>query len=235
MIQCITFDLDDTLWDVRPALQKAEQAQNAWLDEHYPAARAGLSEEAILALKKAVLAEQPALRHQISLFRKRFLARLLIDAGIPEAEASGAAEVAFSAFIARRNEVEVFPHSDAVLDTLGQHYILGALTNGNADVFKTPLGRHFRFSLQAEQVGAAKPEPALFDRARELTSLAPHQVLHVGDSHDHDVLGAHRAGISCIWLSTAGEESEFAAAVIGCLSELPNAVLALQAKRYGVP
>ncbi|MDA0630486.1 MAG: HAD family hydrolase, partial [Proteobacteria bacterium] len=41
MIQCITFDLDDTLWDVRPALQKAEQAQNAWLDEHYPAARAG--------------------------------------------------------------------------------------------------------------------------------------------------------------------------------------------------
>ena len=94
MIQCITFDLDDTLWDVRPALQKAEQAQNAWLDEHYPAARAGLSEEAILALKKAVLAEQPALRHQISLFRKRFLARLLIDAGIPEAEASGAAEEA---------------------------------------------------------------------------------------------------------------------------------------------
>jgi len=31
------------------------------------------------------------------------------------------------------------------------------------------------------------------------------------------------------------EASAFAAAVIGCLSELPDAVLALQAKRYGVP
>ena len=36
MIEVITFDLDDTLWDVRPALIKAEAAQNFWLDTHYP-------------------------------------------------------------------------------------------------------------------------------------------------------------------------------------------------------
>ena len=34
MINLITFDLDDTLWDVRPALIKAEQAQNVWLQQH---------------------------------------------------------------------------------------------------------------------------------------------------------------------------------------------------------
>ena len=45
MIEVITFDLDDTLWDVRPALIKAEAAQNLWLETHYPKALGRLSAE----------------------------------------------------------------------------------------------------------------------------------------------------------------------------------------------
>ena len=33
-IEVITFDLDNTLWDVEPALIKAEDAQREWLLEH---------------------------------------------------------------------------------------------------------------------------------------------------------------------------------------------------------
>ena len=37
-ISVITFDLDNTLWDVEPALIKAEQAQQDWLLQHRPGA-----------------------------------------------------------------------------------------------------------------------------------------------------------------------------------------------------
>ncbi len=230
MIRCITFDLDDTLWDVRPALILAEQAQNAWLNAHYPQALAGRSDGDILFLKKTVLRDDPDLGHNISLFRQRFIQRLLTDVGVGASEAERASEGAFAAFIDRRNDVELFPFTDSVLTTLGKSYRLGALTNGNADVFKTPIGHHFEFALQAEQVGAAKPASALFDRARELTDLSHHEILHVGDSHDHDVVGAQRAGIDCVWLTKDGDQSDVATEVISCLSQLPEVVAELQTR-----
>ena len=36
VIKVITFDLDNTLWDVEPTLLRAEQAQNDWLRAHRP-------------------------------------------------------------------------------------------------------------------------------------------------------------------------------------------------------
>ena len=230
MIRCITFDLDDTLWDVRPALLRAEQAQNTWLNDHYPQALKDTSDSEMLALKKSVLEDDPSLRHNISLFRQRFIQRLLTDVGVGTGEAERASEGAFAAFIDRRNDVELFPFSDSVLTTLGKSYRLGALTNGNADVFKTPIGHHFEFALQAEQVGAAKPASALFDRARELTTLSHKEILHVGDSHDHDVVGAQRAGIDCIWFTKDGAQSDLATEVISCLSQLPAVVAQLQTR-----
>ena len=35
-IRLITFDLDDTLWDVRPALEAAEAAQWSYLKARFP-------------------------------------------------------------------------------------------------------------------------------------------------------------------------------------------------------
>ena len=36
IIKLITFDLDDTLWDVRPALEAAEAAQWSYLKARFP-------------------------------------------------------------------------------------------------------------------------------------------------------------------------------------------------------
>ena len=36
MIKAITFDLDDTLWDVWPVVIRAEQLLHDWLAERYP-------------------------------------------------------------------------------------------------------------------------------------------------------------------------------------------------------
>ncbi len=73
----------------------------------------------------------------------------------------------------------------------------------------------FSFSYE---VGAVKPEPAIFGHACEGLSLSPDQVLMVGDSHRSDVEGAESFGIRSVWLRRgyAGEWPHS----IGSLKEL---------------
>jgi FMN phosphatase YigB (HAD superfamily) len=86
--------------------------------------------------------------------------------------------------------------------------VLGALTNGNADVFRLPLGRHFRFAFSAEALGASKPAPGHFEAALRAADVTPGRALHVGDHLEHDVLGARRAGMTAVWFNRAGREHE---------------------------
>lgn len=229
MIEVITFDLDDTLWDVRPALTKAEAAQNAWLEKHYPQILNRQAASDLKRIRQQVLEQNPQLAHQISQFRQAVLQQTLAEAGISETEAHWAAKEAFQAFIARRHDVALYPESLPLLEELAQNYTLGALTNGNADVTKTPLGKFFDFALKAEDVGAAKPEPALFDHALERTGVNASAMIHIGDSHDHDVVGAYRAGIRSVWFTQQEASSDFADHVIACLTELPSLLRGLQA------
>lgn len=230
MINLITFDLDDTLWDVRPALIKAEQAQNLWLQQHYPRAIENRDSHDLNQRKKDLIKQQPHLIHHISRFRQIFLEQLLLDAGVPPNEACDAAMQAFGAFIARRNDVELFKHAESVLEELNQDYTLAALTNGNADVSQTPLAAFFSFALKAEDVGAAKPAPDLFLAAMAQANSSPEQIVHVGDSHDHDIVGAHGVGIRSVWLTSEQQPSTLASGTIQCLSELPNIIRTLQSE-----
>lgn len=230
MINLITFDLDDTLWDVRPALIKAEQAQNVWLQQHYPRAIENRDSHDLNQRKKDLIKQQPHLIHHISRFRQIFLEQLLLDAGVPPNEACDAAMQAFGAFIARRNDVELFKHAESVLEELNQDYTLAAITNGNADVSQTPLAAFFSFALKAEDVGAAKPAPDLFLAAMAQANSSPEQIVHVGDSHDHDIVGAHGVGIRSVWLTSEQQPSTLASGTIQCLSELPNIIRTLQSE-----
>ena len=230
MINLITFDLDDTLWDVRPALIKAEQAQNVWLQQHYPRAIENRDSHDLNQRKKDLIKQQPNLIHHISRFRQIFLEQLLLDAGVPPDEACDAAMQAFGAFIARRNDVELFKHAESVLEELNQDYTLAALTNGNADVSQTPLAAFFSFALKAEDVGAAKPAPDLFLAAMAQANSSPEHIVHVGDSHDHDIVGAHGVGIRSVWLTSEQQPSTLASSTIQCLSELPHIIRSLQSE-----
>ena len=139
VIKLITFDLDDTLWDVRPALQKAEAAQWQWLQRRYPALALSASDPTLNERRRDLIAQQPDLMHNISRFRQTFVTNLLIDAGIAVKEAKEASDAAFAAFMAHRNDVGLFAEAAPVLKVLSEKYVIGALTNGNADVYRTPL------------------------------------------------------------------------------------------------
>lgn len=50
--------------------------------------------------------------------------------------------------------------------------------------------------ISSAEAGAAKPDPAPFERALELTGLDPASVVHIGDEPELDVIGARAAGIT---------------------------------------
>ena len=201
----ITFDLDNTLWDVEPALLRAEAAQRRWLVEHRPGAVDDLNAEQLWDLKKRLWKANPKLAHDVSAMRRLFLERLQLNAGYDAQAAREGTDAAFDAFLIERQRVELYPGALEVIVELAERFCLGALTNGNADIYRTEAGPYFEFAFQAEQVGASKPAAAMFEAALARTGRKAAEVLHVGDSVEHDVLGAQRVGLRTVWVNAKAE------------------------------
>jgi putative hydrolase of the HAD superfamily len=77
--------------------------------------------------------------------------------------------------------------------------------------------------VSSAMVGAAKPEPALFEAALELAGCPAEQALHVGDSLSKDIAGAAAAGIAAVLLDRDGAEPN-APRRIESLAELPGLI-----------
>ena len=63
-VRVIAFDLDDTLWPVRPVIMGAEKALNRWLGEsirEWPAAARNMS-----SIRETILANDPSLSYQLT-------------------------------------------------------------------------------------------------------------------------------------------------------------------------
>lgn len=202
----ITFDLDDTLWDIRPVLVRAEQRVAAWFSRHCPAMLPQLEHTAMAQRRREVLRARPDLQHHIGTLRREVMRLGLLACGQDDASAISLAHAAFEEFLAARHEVEPFEAVDAALTELGRHYTLAALTNGNADIFRVPLGRHFAFAFRAEDLGSSKPDPAHFHAAMHAASVDTARMLHIGDNPEHDIEGARRLGIATIWFNPDGRE-----------------------------
>lgn len=230
MIRVVTFDLDNTLWDVEPALLRAEAAQQAWLTEHRPGAAEHLDHDALFEFKKSVWKRHPELAHNVTAMRVQTLFELQVNAGFDEKTAREGARLAFDAFLAERHKVELYEEALGVLEGLARDYTLGALTNGNADIYKTDAAEYFDFAFLAEDIGASKPHPDMFEAALAHAKVEPHEVVHVGDDPDHDIRGAREAGMRTVWMNGRGKDwpgGDRADREISTLAELPGALAAI--------
>jgi len=194
-IRAIAFDLDNTLWDVEPVLERAEQCLAAWLQEHYP--RLALSREQMRAAREELARREPHNAHDVSYLRVGTLAALARAHGYDERVALDAFEV----FLAARNAVEIFPDVTPALARLRLRYALASLSNGNADLARIGLEHVFNVSLNARQIGAAKPHPRCFERLAQELALDPAAIAYVGDDPQLDVAAARAAGLRTVWMN----------------------------------
>ena len=58
----------------------------------------------------------------------------------------------------------------------------------------------------AEDIGASKPHPDMFQAALEQSGVAARQIVHVGDNPEHDIRGAQEMGMYTVWMNSQGEE-----------------------------
>ncbi len=229
-IKVITFDLDNTLWDVEPTLLAAEDAQRDWLLANRPGTIENYNHEELWEFKKGVWKRNPHLAHHISELRVQMLYELQLAAGYPETEARSGARTAFNVFLEVRHVVTLYEEALQVLEELAGSYLLGALTNGNADIYKTDAGEYFDFAFLAEDIGASKPAPDMFHAALERARVDAHQIIHVGDNPEHDIKGAQDVGMRTVWMNSQQQDwpgGHRADQEIDNLQQLPEAIAAI--------
>jgi len=203
-LKVITFDLDNTLWDVDRVIVKAEQQMRGWLADHVPEYAELFPPAVVFDLRAEVVARHPALKHDLSMLREEVLFEAIQRCGYPQAQARQHAQQAFALFFEARHEVEFFEGALETLAVLAKDYVLGALTNGNADFQKLKLDSYFSFGYSAASVGAGKPEPHMFRAALEHTGASPRETVHIGDHLVDDIHGAAQVGMHTIWVNLTG-------------------------------
>lgn len=196
-ILALTLDLDDTLWPVLPALEKADRELDAYLRQHYPEVARAWPIPAMRALRAEVAAERIDLAHDFTAQRHITMQRAFLACGIDDAPLEALWNVYFTA----RNSVELYIDSLPALERITALRPVASLTNGNADLDMIGIRAHFAHHISARDTGAAKPDLRIFTAAAERLGVLPGEILHVGDDPELDVVGAREAGLRTAWIN----------------------------------
>jgi putative hydrolase of the HAD superfamily len=199
-IRVITFDLDDTLWDNVPTITKAEIETRKWIENKVGKIDWGDLND-FLNLRKELIKEDESIKWDISKLRKEIFRRKLAHI-TPEKYRNKLVEDAFAVFISRRHEVMLFDGVEVALKQLSKNFLLGVLTNGNADIFRFNIGKYFSFSVSSLEAKNSKPNRAHFDKAIEIMeNIKFDEILHIGDHQVNDILAAYNLGIESLWFN----------------------------------
>lgn len=211
-IRAIFFDLDDTLcayWDASKAALKET------FEKHGPE---GVPHDLMIkAWAEAFRKFSPTLKgthwypiylKQGGITRVEQMRLTLLELG--HEDNARAQALGDSYGYLRDKYLTLFPESIEVLDVLKAKYPLGVMTNGPADIQRQELEtldltHYFDVFLIEGEVGVGKPDPIVYNSGLEqmaarLPGLKPEEILMVGNSYGHDILGAHDAGWQTAWI-----------------------------------
>lgn len=227
----ITFDLDNTLWDVDSVIVAAEQSMRAWLRQHVPEVVALYNSTGLADIRAQVLVNQPELKHNLSALRVRITQQAIEACGYESANAERLSREAFDVFMDGRHQVSYFDDALSTLATLSGRYTLAALSNGNANINRLGLDRFFSFAYSAADVGNGKPHPDMFLAALERAGSRPDGAVHIGDHLDDDIAGAQNVGMHTIWIDHSRKGLPEGAIrptrIVNVLKEIPAAIASI--------
>ncbi|MDV6316556.1 HAD-IA family hydrolase [Idiomarina sp. HP20-50] len=196
----ISFDLDDTLYDNVPVMQRTEEVVHNYIAEQFPQT-AEWDMYHWRRFRDEVSRTDQTLASDMTKLRLKTLELGLKQFGI--GDASKAAGTIMDVFLAERSNFQVPQDSFQLLEALSQHYQLIALSNGNVDADKIGLATYFDQVIQPGDGMRGKPLPDMFAAAqRNLPEVQPYEFLHVGDHPYSDILGAQRHGWQSAWLTS---------------------------------
>jgi HAD superfamily hydrolase (TIGR01549 family) len=100
---------------------------------------------------------------------------------------------------------ELIPGVKEVLKALTKKYTLAVISNAISNVpryvlEKYGLRKYFEIIVISRDLGIRKPDPEIFNYTLRNLGLKSEEVIHVGDSLEHDVQGANNAGMKSVWM-----------------------------------
>src|SRR5210317_2522077 len=117
-IRTITLDLDDTLWELHPVIQRAEQRLYEWLGERYPRITEMFEPLDIREVRSRVVEEHFDRNHDLTFLRRTVLTEIARAAGYRNFDV----DEAFAVFDEVRNDVAVFPEVRPALTALRERF-----------------------------------------------------------------------------------------------------------------
>ncbi|MHB8467268.1 MAG: HAD family hydrolase [Acidimicrobiales bacterium] len=209
-VRAITFDLDETLLDNSfiPATI-ADCCRHAALVS-------GLDGSLIAAANAEVWAEYWPTAESGWALGSPTGAELRLDVWRRALARCGCADESVLAAIVEEHErldaaaVHLFDDVGVTIDLLrGAGMGIGLVTNGASDTQRSRLKNlgiedWFDAIVISAEVGALKPDRAVFDRVVSMLSMDATAVWHVGDNLLTDVAGSRNAGMTAVWLNRAG-------------------------------
>ena len=106
---------------------------------------------------------------------------------------------------------KLYPETYETLFSLKEMNLhLGIISNFDSRLFPVLEGlaiREFFESVVAStSAGVAKPDKKIFEKALAIHEIDPGEALHVGDSYEMDVIGAHNAGVGPVLIDRSRDE-----------------------------
>ncbi|WP_042152829.1 MULTISPECIES: HAD-IA family hydrolase [unclassified Pseudoalteromonas] len=202
-IKVLSFDLDDTLYNNKPIIKAALDAQFNYIKQIPTVGDKWLEQGADFWEKCRIAAQNntPGIEQNVTLLRQHALHYAFTSLGHNDQESERHSKAAYQAFIIARSQVVVAPEVLALLKNLSQKYTLIAITNGNVDISKFCLKDSFEFLLMAGFDGAQKPAADMFELAADKLNVKLENILHIGDNLDSDIQGANNNGCMSCWLN----------------------------------
>lgn len=102
-----------------------------------------------------------------------------------------------------RSDLEqLYPGVPALMQQLSGRYSLGIIANQNAGLEKRlhefGILPYFRVIASSHDIGAAKPDPAIFEKALAAAGCSPQEACMIGDRLDNDILPANSLGMRTV-------------------------------------
>lgn len=199
----VLFDLDGTLFDYQAAEQAAVRATLSGIGlEPTPAVVASYRRANAMQWARLERGETTPER-----LRRERWTEVLAEHGLDEVDTDALAAT-YIRHLA--GGTQLVAGATQVVDELRHTHRIAYITNGLADVQRprlagSPLGERAEVVVISDEVGAAKPDPAIFAAAfARMGDPAPEVVTMVGDSLSADVAGGQAFGLDTVWLAGAG-------------------------------
>ena len=206
-LKAIAFDLDSTLSYYPLTVQ--EVIERAVARAGFPSGHFGAPAELAADYDTAWWAAEEELRVPTSELRRRAWSGVLEARGFEDPAAITRLAAAYGE-IRRETGFRLFEGARSLLADLRKVYRLGILTNGPSDMqwekLRTlELPSAVDGIVVAGDAGAFKPDPRPFRQLLEQLDASPEAAVFVGDSFEHDIVGAHGVGMCTVWISDDGD------------------------------